>query len=127
GDHPGHGVLLVECGQHHRHRAPGLGGDELVDRPVGRVPGGHAVFVHRAGRPARRGHANPRTVRCGAARPAIAAAVSTTRRVGPTWWARKTRAPAAAATAVAASVPSRRWSTGAPRVSPRQSLLLRAI
>src|SRR5664279_5330333 len=53
--------------------------------------------------------------------------MSTARRVGSTWWARNTAAPCQAAIAVAASVPSNRWSTGTSRVSPTKSLFDSAI
>ncbi len=53
--------------------------------------------------------------------------MSTVRRVAATSCARNTRTPAAAASAVAASVPSTRSSSPTPRVSPMKSLLDRAI
>ena len=49
--------------------------------------------------------------------------MSSTCRVSATSWARKTRAPCQAQTAVAASVPVSRSSTGRSRVSPTKSLL----
>ena len=49
------------------------------------------------------------------------------RLVAATWWTRNMRAPAAAASAVAASVPSSRSVTSTPRVSPTKSLLLKAM
>ena len=50
------------------------------------------------------------------------ATVSSTRRVSRTWWARKTRPPSQAATAVTARLASRRLSLSTSRVSPRNFL-----
>ena len=73
------------------------------------------------------GHESPRTVRAGGRSPRIEATISSTRRVGPTSCTRNIRAPSAAASAVAASVPSRRSVSSTPKVSPTKSLLLSAI
>ena len=59
----------------------------------------------------------------GARSPLIAATISRVWRVSTTLCTRYTRAPIQAQTAVAASVPVRRWSVGRPpRVYPTKSL-----
>lgn len=66
-------------------------------------------------------------MRVGGRVPWIEATISSTRRVGATSCTRNIRAPAAAASAVAANVPSSRSVNSTPRVSPTKSLLLKAI
>lgn len=72
-------------------------------------------------------HARPRSTREGDRVPLIDATISSVARVRATSCTLKTLAPAIAATAVAASVPSTLSWSSAPRVSPTKSLLDNAM